>query len=92
MIGFGVNELIIILLVIFLILLLVSILNPAKTLERSTRNRVKDLIIVGLVLWYSPSSTLAGMVIFFYGFGLLLYEKYQEGKREALNSERIYKN
>ncbi|NOY11242.1 MAG: hypothetical protein GXO67_03990 [Archaeoglobi archaeon] len=86
MVSFGANEMIIVLLVIFIIVLLLSVLNPAKSLEESRRNRVKDLIVVGLILWFSPSVKVAGMVVFLYGFGILLYEKYQEGKREALNS------
>ncbi|WP_456477754.1 hypothetical protein [Geoglobus ahangari] len=87
MVSFGANEMIIVLLVIFIIVLLLSVLNPAKSLEESRRNRVKDLIVVGLILWFSPSVKVAGMVIFFYGFGILLYEKYQEGKREALGQK-----
>ena len=86
MVSFGANEMMIVLFVVFIIVLLLSVLNPAKSLEESRRNRVKDLIVVGLILWFSPSAKIAGMVIFFYGFGILLYEKYQEGKREALNS------
>jgi len=83
---FGANEMIIVLFAIIIIVLLLSVLNPAKSLEENRRNRVKDLIVVGLILWFSPSVNIAGMVIFFYGFGILLYEKYQEGKREALDS------
>ena len=88
MLSFGVSEALLILLTLFVILLLFAVLNPAKSLEKSIRNRITDLIIVGLVLFYSPNLKIAGMVIFIYGFGLLLYEKYQEGKREALNTEK----
>ncbi len=83
----GVNELIIILLLIFIMLLFLSVFNPAKSLEENKRNRIKDLLIAGLILWFSPSVKIAGMLIFLYGFGILLYEKYLEGKREALNSK-----
>lgn len=84
-VSFGVNEMIIVLLVIFIIVLLLVLLSPAKSLERSVRNRIADLLVIGLVLWHAPDFKFAGMVIFFYGFGILLYEKYQEGKREALD-------
>ncbi len=88
MLSFGVSEALLILLTLFVILLLFAVLNPAKSLEKSIRNRITDLIIVGLVLFYSPNLKIAGMVVVTYGFGLLLYEKYQEGKREALNTEK----
>jgi len=88
LLSFGVSEALLILLTLFVILLLFAVLNPAKSLEKSIRNRITDLIIVGLVLFYSPNLKIAGMVVVTYGFGLLLYEKYQEGKREALNTEK----
>lgn len=60
----GTNELLTILLVIFIIVLLLSVLNQAKSLEESMRNRVKDIIVLGLILWFSPSAKIAGMVIY----------------------------
>ncbi len=87
MISFGFGEALLIFLFLFLIVLLLALLSPARSLEKNVRNRITDLIIVGLVLWHSPDTKFAGMVIFFYGFGILMYEKYKEGKREALNSK-----
>ena len=86
MISLGANELMIVLLLIFIMLLFLSVFNSAKSLEESKRNRIKDLLVAGLILWFSPSAKIAGVLIFLYGFGILLYEKYQEGKREVVNS------
>lgn len=53
-------------------------------------NRIRDLFVVGLILWLTPtilnysdnhisSITIAGRLIFFYGWLLLCKEKFNEG-------------
>ncbi len=69
----------------FLLILLfaISVLRRAEKLEESKRFRVRDLIVVGFILSFSPTIQVAGILIFWYGFGILLYEYYKLGKSGA---------
>ena len=65
------------------------------TLEKSQARRIFDLMIIGAILYlldfFMPQERggqtiilrTAGMFIFLYGYGILLLEKYRQGRREA---------
>ncbi|ADC65098.1 hypothetical protein Ferp_0932 [Ferroglobus placidus DSM 10642] len=77
----------VVVLLIFALWILLAFL-PTRDLNESVKKRTRDLIIVGLILWLSPDLKSAGAFVFFYGYALLLYEKYQKGRKEVDNSEK----
>ncbi len=70
-------------------------LKQLRTLESSQSRRSLDLMIIGAILYLLDflmpqergGQTIilrtAGLLIFLYGYGILLLEKYREGRREA---------
>ena len=70
-------------------------LKQLRTLESSQSRRILDLMIIGAILYLLDflmpqergGQTIilrtAGLLIFLYGYGILLLEKYREGRREA---------
>lgn len=72
-----------------------TLAKQLRTLEPSQARRIQDLMVIGgIVYWLdilTPRElggqtvvlTAAGMLIFLYGYGLLLIEKFREGRREA---------
>lgn len=83
-------------LLILSILFYRSIIKHTLTLKREDRNRILDLLIIGSIIYWMglmslPDAnklsdmqfTLSGMLIFVYGFLILLYKKYKEGYEEG---------
>ncbi len=70
-------------------------IKQLRTLEKSQVRRIIDLMVIGAILYLLDfllpqergGQTIilrtAGILIFLYGYGILLLEKYREGKREA---------
>ncbi len=70
-------------------------IKQLRTLEKSQARRILDLVVIGAILYlldiFMPKGLggqtiilrTAGMLIFLYGYGLLLIEKYRQGRREA---------
>ena len=69
-------------------------IKQLRTLEASQSRRILDLMVIGAILYFLDflmpfergGQTIilrtAGMLIFLYGYGILLLEKYREGRRE----------
>ena len=69
-------------------------IKQLRTLEASQSRRILDLLVMGSILYLLDflmplergGQTIilrtAGMLIFLYGYGILLLEKYREGRRE----------
>lgn len=72
-------------------------LKQLNTLEKSQARRILDLMVIGAILYLLDflmpqergGQTIilrtAGMLIFLYGYGILLLEKYREGARGKIN-------
>ncbi len=72
-----------------------TIIKHLRSLEKSQARRILDLMVIGAVLYlldiYMPKGLggqtiilrTAGILIFLYGYGILLLEKYREGMKEA---------
>lgn len=70
-------------------------IKQMHTLESSQVRRIIDLMVIGAILYLLDfllpqergGQTIimrtAGMLIFVYGYGILLLEKYREGRREV---------
>lgn len=70
-------------------------IKQLRTLESSQARRILDLMVIGAILYLLDflmpqergGQTIilrtAGMLIFLYGYGILLIEKYREGRRET---------
>ncbi len=70
-------------------------IKQLRTLEKSQARRILDLMVIGAVFYLLDflmpqergGQTIilrtAGMLIFLYGYGILLIEKYREGRKEA---------
>ena len=71
----------VVVLLLFVLWILLAFL-PTRDLDENARRRVRDLAIVGLILWLSPDLKSAGVLVFFYGYALLLYEKFRKGRKE----------
>ena len=64
----------------------------ADRLEETDRKRIVDLLVVGYVMGSSGiisgstnrALTIAGGIIFIYGFSLLLYKSFKQGFRESM--------
>lgn len=69
-------------------------IKQLRTLEASQSRRILDLMVIGVILYLLDflmpfergGQTIilrtAGMLIFLYGYGILLLEKYREGRKE----------
>lgn len=72
-----------------------TLIKQLRTLEKSQARRILDLMVIGAILYlldfFMPKTLggqtiilrTAGMLIFLYGYGLLILEKYREGRKEA---------
>ncbi len=72
-----------------------TLIKQLRTLEISKAWRILDLMVIGAILYlldiFMPKTLggqtiilrTAGMLIFVYGYGILLLEKYREGRKEA---------
>ena len=72
-----------------------TLVKHLRTLESSRARRILDLMFIGAVLYlldiFMPKGLggqtiilrTAGLLIFLYGYGILLLEKYHEGRKEA---------
>lgn len=72
-----------------------TLIKQLRTLESSQARRILDLMVIGAILYlldiFMPKTLggqtiilrTAGVLIFLYGYGILLLEKYREGRREA---------
>lgn len=72
-----------------------TLIKQLRTLEKFQARRILDLMVIGAVLYLLDifmseglgGQTIilrtAGMLIFLYGYVLLLIEKYLQGRREA---------
>ncbi len=70
-------------------------IKQLRTLESSQARRILDLMVIGAILYLLDflmpqergGQTIilrtAGILIFLYGYGILLIEKYREGRKEA---------
>ncbi|MFZ3383956.1 MAG: hypothetical protein WA144_08525 [Candidatus Methanoperedens sp.] len=69
-------------------------IKQLHTLDKSQAQRILDLMVIGAILYLLDflmpqergGQTIilrtAGMLIFLYGYGILLLEKYREGKKK----------
>jgi hypothetical protein len=70
-------------------------IKQLSTIESTQARRILDLMVIGTILYlldfFMPQGRggqtimlrTAGLLIFLYGYGILLLEKYREGRREA---------
>ena len=70
-------------------------IKQLHTLESSQARRILDLMVIGAILYLLDflmpqergGQTIilrtAGLLIFLYGYGILLIEKYRQGRKEA---------
>ena len=70
-------------------------IKQLRTLESSQARRILDLIVIGAILYLLDflmpqergGQTIilrtAGLLIFLYGYGILVLEKYREGRRDV---------
>jgi hypothetical protein len=70
-------------------------IKQLRTLDKTQARRILDLMVIGAVLYLLDflltkergGQTIilrtAGLLIFLYGYGILLIEKYREGRRET---------
>lgn len=75
-----------------------SIIRGTFTLEREDRNRIIDLFAIGFIIYIVGINffsnylipqplALSGLLIFLYGFIILLYKTFIEGYRESYDEE-----
>lgn len=91
----GIAEILFIVLIAVIAYIAITIVKQLRTLEKSQAHRIQDVMVIGAVLYwlniFTPRElggqtvvlTAAGMLIFLYGYGLLLIEKFRQGRREA---------
>ncbi len=91
----GVAEIFFVLIFLVLFYIAYSLIKQLRTLEKSRARRIQDIMVIGAILYwlnlFTPRElggqtvilTAAGMLIFLYGYGLLLIEKFRQGRREA---------
>lgn len=70
-------------------------IKQLRTLEISLSRRILDLMVIGIILYllellmpqerggHTIILRTAGLFIFLYGYGILLVEKYREGREET---------
>ena len=91
----GANEILLGVFILVFACITYILLKQLRTLEPSQTRRIQDIMITGAILYLlnvftprelggqTPVLTMAGTLIFLYGYGLLLIEKFREGRREA---------
>lgn len=95
MISIGTAEILAVIFVLVIIYVACTLLKQLRTLENSQARRILDLMVIGSVLYFldffmprelggqTKILGTAGMLVFLYGFGILLLEKYREGRKEV---------
>jgi len=88
-------EVIIGVMILVYIYIAYTLAKQLRTLERSQARRIQDIMVIGVIFYLlnaftprelggqTPVLTMAGMLIFLYGYGLLLIEKFRQGRREG---------
>ncbi len=91
----GVAEIFLFLIFLVLSYIAYTLIKQLRTLETYQARRIQGIMVVGAVLYWlniftprelggqSVAFTAAGILIFLYGYGLLLLEKFRQGRREA---------
>ncbi|MCX9012767.1 MAG: hypothetical protein OIN66_16825 [Candidatus Methanoperedens sp.] len=91
----GTNEILLGVIIFVLAYITYTLVKQLRTLEPYQARRIQDIMVTGAILYwlnlFTPRElggqtlvlTTAGMLIFLYGYGLLLIEKFREGRREA---------
>ncbi len=91
----GTAEILLGVVILILAYIAYSLIKQLRTLEKSQAHRIQDIMVTGAVIYwlnlFTPRElggqmlvlTTAGMLIFLYGYGLLLIEKFRQGRREA---------
>ncbi len=91
----GVAEIFLFLIFLVLSYIAYTLIKQLRTLETYQARRIQDIMVVGAVLYWlniftprelggqSVIFTAAGILIFLYGYGLLLLEKFRQGRKEA---------
>ncbi len=89
----GIAELLAGVMVIVLAYIAYSLIKQLRTLEKIQERRILDLMVIGSILFWLDIlipqersmeikiQATAGVLIFLYGYGLLVLEKYREGRR-----------
>lgn len=82
-----------VLLVFALAYIAYTLIKQLRTLEKNQARRISDIMVIGSILYwlniFIPQErggeikiqATAGMLILLYGYGLLVLEKYREGRR-----------
>ena len=91
----GTAEILLGVIILILAYIAYSLIKQLRTLEKPQARRIQDIMVIGAVLYwlniFTPRElggqtlvlTTAGMLIFLYGYGLLLIEKFRQGRMEA---------
>jgi hypothetical protein len=91
----GTTEILLSVLVVLIAYIAYTLIKQLRTLEKSKAWRLLDLMVIGTILYlldiFMPKTLggqtiilrTAGMLIFLYGYGFLILEKYREGRREV---------
>ncbi len=91
----GTAEILLGIVILILAYIAYSLIKQLRTLETYQARRIQDIMVVGAVLYwlniFTPRElggqtlvlTMAGMLIFLYGYVLLLIEKFNQGRKEA---------
>jgi Ca2+/Na+ antiporter len=91
----GIGEIFVGIIVIVLAYIGYALIKQLRTLEKTQARRILDLMVIGSILFWLDIifpqefsgeikiQATAGMLIFLYGYWLLILEKYREGRRDA---------
>jgi len=91
----GIGEIFAGIMAIVLAYIAYVLIKTTARLEKTQARRILDLMVIGSILFWldilipqessgeTKIQATAGLLIFLYGYGLLLLEKYREGRGEA---------
>jgi len=91
----GIGEILVGIMAIVLAYIAYVLIKQLRALEKTQARRILDLMVIGSILFWldilipqessgeTKIQAAAGILIFLYGYGLLLLEKYREGIGEA---------
>ncbi len=91
----GIGEIFVGIIAIVLAYIAYVLVKQLHALEKTRARRILDLMVIGSILFWLDIlipqersgeikiQATAGMLIFLYGYGLLVLEKYRLGRREA---------